>query len=134
MPVTNILDGISQTPTPGLSHAAAQLETAGNTAGETTAAAQTILLTQSTGIQAQIGTFMNQQFGSAKGPVINAMDEFTTYFTKVVNFGYDLSVQAVREQFAYFLLAVATQGFAGEDATGTQMGNFQGTWRGGGFS
>jgi hypothetical protein len=33
----------------------------------------------------------------------------------------------------YFALALATSGFVGENTTGTQIGNFRGEWRGGGF-
>jgi hypothetical protein len=133
MPVTNILTGETQTPTPGLQHAAGSLETTGNTVGETAVAARAALTAGVAAIQASVFSYMDKNYGAAKGPVVNAKSEFSTYFQKAVDCGYDFSNAAIISSFAQFLLAVATEGFTGADTTGTQMGNFQGKWPGGGF-
>lgn len=47
---------------------------------------------------------------------------------------YRLDLRTVQKAMAYFLLAVATEGLVETDTTGTQMKNFLGQWRGGGFA
>jgi hypothetical protein len=47
---------------------------------------------------------------------------------------YRLDLPTVQKAMACFLLAVATEGFVETDNAGTQMENFLGQWRGGGFA
>ena len=72
--------------------------------------------------------------GKNLGPAQNARAEFSTYYEHAIKEGYNFGSPEVCEAFGYFLLAVATEGFEEKDTTGTQRGNYQGSWRGGGFT
>lgn len=80
-----------------------------------------------------IETQINLVNGGLKGPAQNARAIIDDYLPIALQEDYRLDDADVVRRFAYFLLAVATEGFDNEDTTGTQMGNFKGSWRGGGF-
>jgi|GEM_PF-2462802 len=80
-----------------------------------------------------IKTKITRNFGK-KGPTENALSELDSFATRAQRAGYPLHNPQLQEAFMYFLMAYVTEGFVGEDTTGTQMGNFRGEWRGGGFS
>jgi len=84
-------------------------------------------------IRTQVYKHVNSN-GSTLGPAIEARSHFDFYFDHAVAEDYRFDDPEVKRHFAHLLLAVATKGFKGKDTTGTQMGNFQGHWRGGGFS
>lgn len=71
--------------------------------------------------------------GRNLGPAQNARAELDTYYRYALDARYNFNDDEVCSRFGYFLLAVVTEGFEGLDNTGTQMGGFQGSWRGGGF-
>ncbi|MCB1764512.1 MAG: hypothetical protein KDJ22_00415 [Candidatus Competibacteraceae bacterium] len=68
-----------------------------------------------------------------KGPTENAFNALGSLATRAQSAGYPLHSPQLQEAFVNFLMAYVTEGFVGKDTTGTQMGNFQGKWRGGGF-
>lgn len=71
--------------------------------------------------------------GRNLGPAQNARRELDAYYGGALAERYNFGSREVCEAFGYFLLAVVTEGFEDSDTTGTQMGNYQGSWRGGGF-
>jgi len=77
---------------------------------------------------------INSVNGALKGPAQNARAEIDQYVRLAIREQYKLDDVNVQKAMAYFLLAVATEGFVETDTTGTQMGNFLGQWRGGGFA
>ena len=68
-----------------------------------------------------------------KGPVLNAFNDLDNFAKRAQTAGYFLRDKDVQEKFANFLMLYVTEGMIGKDTTGTQMGNFPGQWRGGGF-
>ena len=76
---------------------------------------------------------LKRAYGGGKGPVQNAFNELDYFAKRAQTAGYFLRDKDVQEKFADFLMLYVTEGMTGADTTGTQMGNFQGTWRGGGF-
>lgn len=69
-----------------------------------------------------------------KGPTENALSELDLFATRAQRASYPLHSPQLQTAFVNFLMAYVTEGFTGKDTTGTQMGNFRGEWRGGGFS
>lgn len=76
---------------------------------------------------------INAVNGALKGPSQDAREEIATWIPHFRAAGYSMTDPNVQRSFAYFLLSVVTDGFEREDITGTQMGRFLGSWRGGGF-
>lgn len=68
-----------------------------------------------------------------KGPTENAFQELAWLAARAQKAGYPLHKPKLQKAFMYFLMSYVTVGFEGQDTTGTQIGNFQGDWRGGGF-
>jgi len=66
-------------------------------------------------------------------PTDDAIGEVPRWLDKAISCGYAVHDVNVQNALVGVVLAVRTAGFIGEDTTGTQMGNFQGKWRGGGF-
>lgn len=141
----NLLAVSTEVPTPALRHAANELQMVANSAGEATqqelhnylapgvAADAAARIRLHPVLKSQIEAAINNVNGSLKGPAQNARNEIDTYGALAIRAHYRLSDPEVQRKFAYFLLAVVTAGFEGLDTTGTQMGNFLGSWRGGGF-
>ena len=123
----NLLNLVNQTPTSALAKAGSTLENAAILAGAAAAPFGSAI------VKNLVQQYLNKTYGKNKGPVINAMEEFSYYFNLANQEQYNFNNQNVVKDFANFLLAVATEGFKEEDTTGTQMGNYQGDWRGGGF-
>jgi hypothetical protein len=73
-------------------------------------------------------------FGSKKGPVINAREEVENCIKLAIELRYPVNHKVVTKQLGWFLLSLVTDGFDDEDINGTQIGNYLGLWRGGGFS
>jgi len=71
-------------------------------------------------------------YGKLKGPSQNAMSEFGYLAQRAQRAGYRLEIENVQDKFLAFLMAYVTEGFVELDTTGTQIGNYQGSWRGGG--
>jgi hypothetical protein len=71
--------------------------------------------------------------GLNKGPVQNAMGHRDNCIDAALKEHYRVDHERVVSGIEYFALALATDGFEGEDTRGTQIGNFRGEWRGGGF-
>lgn len=69
-----------------------------------------------------------------KGPSQNALAQLDGLAQRAQAAGYPLGKTDVQDAFLGVLMSYVTDGFKGEDTTGTQMGNYQGSWRGGGFS
>ena len=76
--------------------------------------------------------FIRQNFPRAT-PSFDAETMIPEWFEKAIDCGYPVHDANVRKCLARFVMAMRTDGFSDEDTTGTQMGNFQGDWRGGGF-
>jgi len=76
--------------------------------------------------------YIRQEFVHAT-PTFDAEAMIPDWFDKAIDRGYPVHDAKVRKCLARFVMAVRTDGFSDEDTTGTQMGNFQGDWRGGGF-
>jgi len=72
--------------------------------------------------------------GRNKGPVQNAFNHLDTEMVRAIEIGYPLDDAMVRTSFCNYLLALVTEGYENLDTTGTQIGNYKGEWRGGGFS
>jgi hypothetical protein len=72
--------------------------------------------------------------GPNKGPVQSALQELDAEMRRAIYLGYPLDNAIVRTDFCNYLLELVTTGYEGLDTTGTQMGNYKGEWRGGGFS
>lgn len=142
----SILSGCPDTPKPGLVYANNALLAAAKNAG---AASQTqchsyftfvdpknqlsdIVLSPT--VTGPIEQAINAVQGGLKGPAQNAKGMLTEYVKLAIREQYRLDVPAVQTAMGHFLLAVATEGFVETDTTGTQMGNFLGSWRGGGFN
>lgn len=83
-------------------------------------------------LKSTIKGLLAAEFGK-KGPVDNAHNILDTFARRALVAGYPMGNREVQTAFMYFLMAYVTEGFEGKDTTGTQMGNFQGHWRGGGF-
>lgn len=81
----------------------------------------------------KIEDYLARQYGRHKGPVQNAVREIPRFAKRASSAGYPLEDEEVQKEFADFVLSYVTNGMQGEDTTGTQMGNFRGGWRGGGF-
>jgi hypothetical protein len=71
--------------------------------------------------------------GLNKGPVQNAREYLDDCIEAALKEHYRVDHHKVVEGIEYFALALATDGFEGRDTNGTQIGNFRGEWRGGGF-
>ena len=72
--------------------------------------------------------------GKLKGPSISAVNDHLDHCIQAaLSEHYRVDRADVQSKVAYFALALATEGFEGQDTTGTQMGQFRGQWRGGGF-
>lgn len=141
----NLLVNSRQVPKPGLRYAADELQSVANSAGPAStdelhsylapgvAADPTARIRLNDTLKNQIEHAINSVNGGLKGPAQNARNEIDTYGALAIRAHYRLSDPEVQRKFAYFLLAVVTAGFEGLDTTGTQMGTFLGSWRGGGF-
>ncbi|MBM3114982.1 hypothetical protein [Jeongeupia naejangsanensis] len=81
----------------------------------------------------QIRYLMTSEFGTLKGPCQNALQELPSLAIRAKLAGYPLENSNVQKAFFGFLMSYVTEGFVNQDTTGTQMGNFQGKWHGGGF-
>ncbi|WP_428669425.1 hypothetical protein [Roseibium sp.] len=66
-------------------------------------------------------------------PTDDAVKSIGGWLKKAVECRYPVHDAKIRELLCDVILMIRTEGFTGEDTTGTQMGNFQGQWRGGGF-
>lgn len=142
----SILTGCPETPKPGLKRADDALVLAAKIAGAATQAQSHSYFTfdipgdQKSDIKLAatvvdpITNAINAVQGSLKGPAQNARAELNQYVRLAIREQYRLDVPAVQKAMADFLLAVATEGFVDGDTTGTQMGNYLGNWRGGGFA
>ncbi|MBS7810552.1 hypothetical protein [Roseococcus pinisoli] len=76
----------------------------------------------------------NRKSHGNKGPVDTARNLTTPDFILLVlSCGYNLNEFSILKKVANFIMTLATVDFEGRNTTGTQMGNFQGSWRGGGF-
>lgn len=131
-----------QIPTAGLKYAAVHLLEVAQGAGWATQDDLHLCIdpkvTQTLQIKADIHTAIalqiNKVQGGLKGPSQNARNEINTWAPRAIQLNYRLNDATVQQAFASFLLAVVTDGFMGENTTGTQIGNFtHGQWRGGGF-
>jgi hypothetical protein len=76
---------------------------------------------------------LKQDHGLHKGPVQNAIAELNHCIEAAIKEHYRADDEKVVSGIEYFALALATEGFEGGDTRGTQIGNFRGEWRGGGF-
>ncbi|SDE47028.1 hypothetical protein SAMN05421538_1073 [Paracoccus isoporae] len=85
-------------------------------------------------LQRRLTSYLTQKYGLAKGPCQNALAEFSTMVVEVRDCGYNLADFTVQQRFFQFLLAYVTSGFKEKDTNGTQMGQYRGDWRGGGFA
>lgn len=141
----NLLVSTAQVPTQALKYAADQLQLAARSAGAASqdelhgylapgvAANPAAQISLNAALKNQIETAINSVNGGLKGPAQNARNEIDTWAAVAIRAHYRLDDAQVQRKFAFFLLAVVTEGFDGLDTTGTQMGNFVGQWRGGGF-
>lgn len=66
-------------------------------------------------------------------PTDDAVQSIGSWLEKAIDCGYPVYDAEVRELLCSVILMERTEGYEGQDTTGTQMGNFQGAWRGGGF-
>ncbi|WP_269581023.1 hypothetical protein [Roseibium sp. Sym1] len=66
-------------------------------------------------------------------PTDDAIRMVDTWLRKAIDHGYPVYDAQIRELLCSFILHMRTDGYADEDTTGTQMGEFRGEWRGGGF-
>lgn len=74
-----------------------------------------------------------EENGGIKGPTSNAINNLSYYYELAVNNGYDVTNEHVQKELAKFILVAVTDGYKEEDVNGTQIGQFQGRWPGGGF-
>lgn len=79
-----------------------------------------------------VKSYLTSQYGK-KGPTENAFNALHSQAIRAGAAGYPLNSRNLQKEFANFLMIYVTEGFVGEDTTGTQMGNFKGGWSGGGF-
>lgn len=83
--------------------------------------------------KANIKERIKRSFGLNKGPSQSALGELDKMARRAEAAGYPLEDENVQEAFLGFLMTLVTEGFENQDTTGTQMGNYRGDWRGGGF-
>ncbi|KUZ64907.1 hypothetical protein WI36_13725 [Burkholderia ubonensis] len=114
-------------PTRALAHAAKQLQQAAATAGAATAQPDR------TTLKLEIIKLAGGVNGMLKGPVQEIPNRIDHYLDLAIREQYNFANEAVKLQFAYFMLSIVTDGFVGQETGGTTMGNFRGEWRGGGF-
>lgn len=69
-------------------------------------------------------------YGRNKGPSQNALAQLDGLAQRAQAAGYPLGNADVQDAFLGVLMSYVTDGFKGEDTTGTQMGNYKGNWRG----
>ncbi|MEW6345964.1 MAG: hypothetical protein AB1704_35430 [Pseudomonadota bacterium] len=120
------LDPNSPDPKPALAHAANKLhEVAQQEGASETQDFDTV--------KAEILRLVDSVAGGIKGPAQDVRSVVNYYLNLAIGEQYDFAKDGVRQSFAYFLLAVVTEGFVGKDTGGTTVGNFKGEWRGGGF-
>lgn len=74
-----------------------------------------------------------RKHGPLKGPVGNAVGAFDEWYAKAVIANYPMQDDEFVDQFADFLMMVATEGFNDVDNTGTWMQDRRGGMRGLGF-
>jgi len=116
----------SPDPKPALAHAASKLHEVALQAGASGTPAFGI-------VKAQILSLVDSVQGGTKGPAQDVRSVVDNYLKLAIDEKYNFANADVRQKFAYFLLAVVTEGFVGKDTGGTTVGNFKGEWRGGGF-
>jgi len=121
-------------PTTALVHAGEQLKEAGEAAGQATAQDIANYNNQLAALRKAIEDKMASVQGRLKGPFQEAN---STYLDKCIQAAlaedYKIDNPSVQSKIGYLALSLATDGWSGKDTTGTQMGNFLGHWRGGGF-
>lgn len=66
-------------------------------------------------------------------PTDDAVSVIDRWLLKAIEIDYPVYDTKIRELLCSVILSHRTDGYTDEDTTGTQMGNFQGEWRGGGF-
>ena len=136
-----MLDDLSRlfggTPTAETAHAGRTLQEAANQ--QTSSAAEAngyMAAVQQAGNQYEndINSYFAKNYGSNKGPVQSARQYISECLKGAVIERYKLSDPRVIKGIAELALAFATSGWEGKDTTGTTMGNFKGSWPGGGFA
>jgi hypothetical protein len=65
-----------------------------------------------------------------KGPGQNARDKFDEWADRAIKAGYAIHHPKVQKAFYAALMVFVTEEFDGKNVTGTQMGNYNGNWRG----
>lgn len=129
----NLLGYWGGKPTAGLAHAGEELKKAATTATAATAEEVEGYRNDRHAIHVAIEEGIYSNHGRHKGPVQTAVGYLGDCINAALKEHYRLSNDKVKSSLGYFALALATAGFDGEDTTGTQMGQFLGEWRGGGF-
>ncbi|MEO9527275.1 hypothetical protein [Roseibium sp.] len=66
-------------------------------------------------------------------PTSDAVRSLDRWLGDAIDCGYPVYDADVRKLLCGVILMERTEGYVNEDTTGTQMGNFRGEWRGGGF-
>ena len=66
-------------------------------------------------------------------PTDDAVRAIESWLSKAIDCDYPVHDSGIRELLCSVILMERTEGYTDADTTGTQMGNFRGAWRGGGF-
>lgn len=66
-------------------------------------------------------------------PTDDAVRSIGSWLSRAIDCDYPVHDSEIRELLCSVILMERTEGYTDADTTGTQMGNFRGAWRGGGF-